>query len=567
MVNRMTTIGHGVSDFDSVLASFLCSPVELSAMSAGKDQKSDLYLKRASGLVKVAGPWSGFAFNIIWTGNAIGNTAAFVMWLMLFTSPGENLVGLIVAATLLSVMNCAVYMLFSMAIPRSGGDYHFIGRTLHPALGFMSSVNWAIWLPYVVGFWGTQVAVIFFGSLLKAFGVATNNPGLIQLASSSLDPNTTFILGAIVITAFTVITLFGNKVYFTFQNVSFVLMIVAMIITFAAFLMNTPATFAAAIDKSLGANTYQGTIQAFQATNPNLRRAALVAIPSGIVAWAGVNTWSMGTSLIAGEVKNERSIRTWLIGNIFSALVVGALFALTVYLYMNSVGSDFVYAMTYLSGTPDYKLVFAPYYGSFIPFAFPNLFIFIIFAVGYFLGGLFFFPQNQILSSRIMLAWSFDRLMPGKLGYVDKRYHVPVVATIAVLGIALISLWVTTYTTWLSFFSQLFAVAFSFLLTSIAAIIFPYRRKHIFDSAPQAVRIRVGGIPLMSILGVANAIFMLVFIYQNWTDAALLSNSPQSVGLIVGILVASFILYYVIRAIRKRQGIDIDALYKEIPPE
>jgi len=243
------------------------------------------------------------------------------------------------------------------------------------------------------------------------------------------------------------------------------------------------------------------------------------------------------------------------------------LFALTMYLYMNSVGADFVYAMTYLNGTPEYKLVFAPYYGSFIPFAFPNLFIFLIFSIGYFLGGLFFMPQNQLLASRIMLAWSFDRLMPGKLGYVDKRYHVPVVATIVVLAIALISLWVTTYTTWMSFFSQLFAVAFSFFLTSIAAIVFPYKRKHIFESAPPFVRIRVGGVPLMSIVGAANAIFMLIFIYQNWTDPALLSNSPQSVGLIVGILVVSLVLYYVIRAVRRRQGIDIDALYREVPPE
>jgi hypothetical protein len=45
------------------------------------------------------------------------------------------------------------------------------------------------------------------------------------------------------------------------------------------------------------------------------------------------------------------------------------------------------------------------------------------------------------------------------------------------------------------------------------------------------------------------------------------SNHPVSITLILSILVISFVLYWIIRAIRKRQGIDIDALFREIPPE
>jgi amino acid transporter len=164
-----------------------------------------------------------------------------------------------------------------------------------------------------------------------------------------------------------------------------------------------------------------------------------------------------------------------------------------------------------------------------------------------------------------MLAWSFDRLMPRQLGQVDKRFHAPLIATAICGVVSLVSLWVYVYTPYLGFFSQLFAVAFSFLVTSIAAIVFPFRKKEMFESSP--ANIKIAGVPLMALIGVANTIFMLVFIYQNWTDAALGSNSPQSVALILGILVISFVLYWVIRAFRKRQGIDIDALYREIPPE
>jgi APA family basic amino acid/polyamine antiporter len=535
-------------------------------LSSGEEsKKSDLYLRRASGLIRTAGPWSGLAFNVIWTGNSVGIIAAFILSAYVFVSPGQNIVFLIVLATLLSVLNAATYMFFSMAMPRSGGDYHFISRTLHPALGFMSSVNWALWMPLVLGFAGSVFVPIALESLLKAWGVATGNPAIIQFADSLSGQNTVFLIGAVVIIIFTLITILGTRVYFAIQNAAFVLMILALLITVAAFLSMTPASYAAAIDKALGAGTYNSTIQTFESNYPSIQRPLSVAVLSGIVLWAGINTWAMGSSLIAGEIKQERKLRTWMIANILGTLVTGGIMALTAFLFLNSVGQKFVYAMSYLSGSADYKLVFPPYYSSFIPIAFPNIIIFIIFAVGFFLGGTFFMPQNQILASRVMLAWSFDRLMPRQLGQVDKRFHAPLIATAICGVVSLVSLWVYVYTPYLGFFSQLFAVAFSFLVTSIAAIVFPFRKKEMFESSP--ANIKIAGVPLMALIGVANTIFMLVFIYQNWTDAALGSNSPQSVALILGILVISFVLYWVIRAFRKRQGIDIDALYREIPPE
>jgi amino acid transporter len=165
----------------------------------------------------------------------------------------------------------------------------------------------------------------------------------------------------------------------------------------------------------------------------------------------------------------------------------------------------------------------------------------------------------------MMLAFSFDRLVPKRLGDVSDRFHVPVNATLVVLGLSLISLWVYVYTSWLGFFSQLFAVAFSFFVASIAAILFPYRRKELFESSP--ANKKLGGIPVMTLLGIANAVFMAAFIYENWTDSALGSNSIQSLALIVGVLILSFIVYWVIRAVRRSQGIDIDSLFAQIPPE
>jgi len=528
-------------------------------------KRSDMFLRRASGLVRAAGPWSGLAFNVIWTGNCVGLIAAWILSSYVFVAPGHNIPLLIIVAAILSTLNTATYMLFSMAIPRSGGDYHFISRTLHPSLGFMSSVNWALWLPLVLGWAGSQVVPTVLKSLLIAWGVATNNPALIGLTETLLSQDMVFLIGAIVIIAFTALTILGTKAYFTVQNIAFAFMLIGIAITFGAFTLNNPSSFAVSIDRLVGPNTYQSTIQAFEAQLPSIERPALTAIVSGIVLWAGINTWACGTSLIAGEIKEERKLRTWLIANVLGSFFVGGIMALTGYLYFTSVGEKFVYAASYMYGTADYKLQVPPYYSSFVTIAFPNIAIFALFAIAFFLGGIFFMPQNQILGSRTMLAWSFDRLMPRQLGYVDRKFHAPLVATLICGIISLISLWVFVYTTWLGFFSQLFAVAFSFLVTAISAVVFPFRRKEMFESSP--ANIRIGKIPVMSLVGLANAIFMIVFIYENFTDSALGSNSPQSITLILSTLIISFILYWIIRAIRRRQGIDIDALYREIPPE
>jgi len=533
--------------------------------SSKTKESSDMFLRRASGLIRAAGPWSGLAFNVIWTGNCVGLIAAWILNSYVFVSPGYNIPWLIIVACILSTLNTATYMFFSMAIPRSGGDYHFISRTLHPSLGFMSSVNWALWLPLVLGWAGSQVVPIGLFSLLTTWGAITNNSALIGLANSLLNPNTVFIIGAIVIIAFTTLTILGTRAYFIVQNVAFAFMIATIAITFGAFALGNPNFFAASIDKMVGPNTYQSMIETFKANFPSIERPAMMAILSGIALWAGINTWACGTSLIAGEIKEERKLRTWLIANVLGSFMVGAIMALTAYLFFTSVGEQFYYAISYLDGTPDYKLPFPPYYSSFVPMVFPNIAIFTIFAIGFFLGGIFFFPQNQILASRVMLAWAFDRLMPRQLGHVDKRFHAPVVATLVCGIVSLISLWVYVYTDWLGFFSQLFAVGFSFFLTAVSAIIFPFRRKEMFESS--SARIKIGGIPVMSLVGLANAIFMAVFLYQNWVDDTLGSNSPQSITLILGILIISFVLYWIIRAIRRRQGIDIDALFREIPPE
>jgi len=44
-----------------------------------------------------------------------------------------------------------------------------------------------------------------------------------------------------------------------------------------------------------------------------------------------------------------------------------------------------------------------------------------------------------------MIAWSFDRVAPDRLGYVSQRFHTPVVAIWAFIGGSAVLTWLIAY--------------------------------------------------------------------------------------------------------------------------
>src|ERR671936_2762083 len=101
-------------------------------------QTSGLYVRNATGLVREVKPWQAMAINFI-TG-----APPFVIGIALFGAlsgfPGGNflLAALLTIPLALSVVYTFGFM--TAAMPRSGGDYVLVSRTLHPALGTISSV-------------------------------------------------------------------------------------------------------------------------------------------------------------------------------------------------------------------------------------------------------------------------------------------------------------------------------------------------------------------------------------------------------------------------------------------
>jgi amino acid transporter len=163
------------------------------------------------------------------------------------------------------------------------------------------------------------------------------------------------------------------------------------------------------------------------------------------------------------------------------------------------------------------------------------------------------------------MAWGLDGIAPEKVADVSERYHSPSWAILVSVAIALVALTLYAFTTLVATLSGLIGFAVAFCLTSLAAIVFPRLRKDAYEGS--AAAISIAGVPLITVAAVVASVTLLWVIYRAVVDSAFGANTTFSLWLNAGVIVAALVWYFVARAYRLRQGIDVAARYKEMPVE
>lgn len=170
---------------------------------------------------------------------------------------------------------------------------------------------------------------------------------------------------------------------------------------------------------------------------------------------------------------------------------------------------------------------------------------------------------------RNMFAWSFDQIMPVALTKVTDRTRSPWIATVVVAILAWVLLWASIFTPLFDYIFNYIAIfSIAFWITSFAAMLLPYRKPELFASAPDIVRLKVLGIPLITIAGAVNFVLFSLILYTSFTLPAFAGPvGPIAIAFVLGIYAVGLIIYFGVAALRKRQGINLSLLYREIPPE
>ena len=525
------------------------------------------FVRKASGLVREVSGFDVLAYNMFMI--SIGYTLFIVLYWISY--PGASLELSIVITTIVALFQGLTYALLASVYPRSGGDYVYITRIIHPTLGFVMSWNFFVWMLFYLGLNAAMLGFQGVAPMLAGIGFVTNNPQMISMSQWAGTPNAYFMIGIISIIFYGSLLASGMKNYFNFQKIIFVIAVASTIVVIALLATTSQDTFITrfnAFSKPYSNldDTYHAIIQTasqsgFTSGAPS---SLLETVFFFVWPWLAIG-FCMTSASYSGEVKSVK--KSQLFGMVGSVLVTGVLFFLLLFLGGRVFGYDFLGAATYLmfNNPSALPIPVSPWYNLFTALLTDNAILSSFILIGWFSWFLVLTATVYVFTSRTAFAWAMDGMLPDAFARVSERYRTPI-NTIILSGIGgALFLAGIAFTTWLGVLSGSLGISFVFLLASIAAVIFPFRQKEFFNRS--GVDWKVASIPVISIFGAINVITNIVAIYIMITDPRAGANSSTSLSMVVGFIVVGFILFYLMKAYRKRQGVDVSLTFRQIPVE
>lgn len=527
-----------------------------------------VFVRRATGLIREASALDATIYNLIWASVPIAVALVFLYGPAFYVD--ANLSIATVLAALLALPIAFLYAFLASAMPRSGADYVWVSRTIHPALGFMSNLSFNFWVAYFIGVYATLAGTWGLSSLFRVLAAYTGNAGFLGAADFFVGEWGVFLLGGALVLLSGALFIFsrGLETFFRVQRWAFVLWLVGgLLLAGLVVLFRSPEAFAARFDAyvaSLGGPA--------DATAAALAGGAVERLPAtfaGSLLAVTLPYYTMGflfqSAYFGGEIKRGKGVHLL---SIPGSLVLAALLILfIIWAYLSAVGMDLLAAL----GAADpaaYGLGFPPLYAELAAIAADNLVLALLIVVGFTLGFIVWIPQTIILISRSLFAWSFDRLLPERVAEVNPRTHSPVVATLIIVVAGLVSVTILAFNPELTALVGLFGLTLTYVVVSVAGLLFPFRQPEVFAASPYPQR--VGGVPVVALVAAISLVASLILeaiLLRDLNSGTSWELNRGTVLLALGVFLAGLPIYYLLRAIQRGRGIDVDLAYKEIPPD
>jgi amino acid transporter len=540
-------------------------------------EERTVFARKTSGLVKELGAFDSFAINLI----SLGPGPAFALFLtILVFVPGVNLLYATLAAALVGVPVVATYALMAIEMPRSGGEYVYPSRLLHPYLGIVSGVSRmvnVIVYAAILPFWFSTLVV---GPGLASWGALANNSGFFDLGNSltlfSPTQNNLSIVIIGEIATFVLMALYivmKPRLAFNLFSALMILELVGLVVSLVLLFgvghdgfVNAVNTFMAG--QGYAGNYYQDTAaygaSTFGGYGSDLGNT-LIFIP---LVFAFYYMFTTAPNYIAGEFqRSSRSIRL----GMTASYVLSIVFAAAIL-----VAFEQVIGMNFLNGSVWTSLYFLGGSGSPTPMPFaPGLVSLPMIAAGgnnillglLFLGAASWYLLWMILGfyifSRYALSFSLDRMFPKALSAVSRRTHSPWagIVVLSIIGAILLPLVTYDYTTvyypliYLLFFLPMITVS----LTSLSLVRLGMQKHKALYSV-------VGVVSFLATAGSAYLVSTLPLLGA--AAGFTLTNQTTSYVTILAIVIGSAVWYYAARAYNlRRHGVDVAMAFKQLPPD
>jgi APA family basic amino acid/polyamine antiporter len=522
-----------------------------------------VFVRRSSGLVREVSAGNAWVGNMLIANLMIG---AVTLLLVPYSFPGANIGGAILLSAIPAVFLATVYVLFGIAMPRSGGDYVYISRTLHPALGFAANFSFFGWNCIWIGVYANWAISVGLKGAFASLAIATGSKGWTDAADWVAKPGITFLLATIALGAVTLVCVMGLRTALRAQKIMFGVALVGVLVAILAVLFTSRASFAEGLaDQGTSVNGIMSAAEAAGFKPPgSWTEVGPTILAVGLVSL--LTLFVMYSAYYAGELKEvKRSVPISMYGALATVVLI---FVAMAYAATSTWGHDFIASINTLwIDAPDkYPLASSPDYNYLEAIGNKSLITTALIGIGFIVYPAASLIANFVVNSRCLFAWAFDRLLPQKAAYVSPRTHSPVLAIVIVAVLGEISL--ATYT----FFGSVkflggttMGYISTFATTALAAVVFPYVRKTLYEDSP--VKPKVFGVPLITVAGAGTLIMFAVMIYGFLTNDVFGANVPEGLAFFVGLWIVGLVLFLAARTIRSRQGLPMDVALRELPPE
>jgi amino acid transporter len=504
-----------------------------------------LFVRESSGLVKEVG--TGFALLL-----PIALTLG--PWFQYFGPqvstwyPGAHLVEMYALGAGTVFFEALALMCLMLAMPRSGASYHFTGRGLSPIFGVMEGWRSVITNPVFRGT-GSFFAVQIFAGGLAVIGAATGNTALSAFGAA---------LGSDIILLFTAAFLMILVGFvFSYLSVKWLgwFVIILGIINIASLLVADLVMLSTPITQTVWENVFGvgswAPIAAFD--NTAYINFDLAAVGPALLITVG-GMWPYLIMPVAGEVSQpSRNIPLSNLGGwagiavffLLSGFAVESCMGTNLY-GINSVGGMFPgfgnYAAVILGANPiAWFVILGPIFASVLDS-----------------------PSNALWVTRPMHSMAMDRFCPEAFARVHPKYHVP---HITLWFWLILSTGTVAYATILQYYfgtalASLIGVAYTYVFIrwqmALAAVSLPYYRPTLWERSGAW---KILGVPLISIGGlISGAVFF-------WAIIAYVPTLPYEVMFTIAVYFIGQLAYMYYGAKNKAKGIEMSAIFGQLPPE
>ena len=450
-----------------------------------------LFVRKASGLVRA---WSVFDAFIYATFSINLITLGLFIFSYCYYLGGSLITGVVVGA-IFTVFEVIVYASLISAMPRAGGDYVWQSRILNRTIGFVLTVTgwWFIlwlWTPL----YGQMLTYEVYTPLLAIAGL---KDAALWFTTSATGQFVGMLSVCIIVFIYIAV---GMKTYARIQKFCFWGGLAGLAIVFLLLLFGNNASFIAnfnALAPRFGAqpgDTYNAILKAGASAGtvagslwPLAFGVSILLVPM----LTFFNLWPNWGSTLYGEVRGATDYKRNLSGMLW-AIVVTTIGAVIFFLLIGkTIGWNFYNmangAFWHFGVDQASPLPIFPYPVLFAAFMVKSPALMFIIVL---LMSLWWFGWSGTLflsSTRVIFAAAIDRMLPEWVSRIEPRTKTPINALLLmVIPSAVISY---LYAFKIFNFQTLaldatVVIAITFLGSTIAGIVMPWRAKDVFDGSP-----------------------------------------------------------------------------------